>query len=221
EEYVRRVVRKDLKDPVLTSQLSQGFAIRATLRNYLPSDSESAGYAVFMEWLNPGHHPDGQPTAVRNVSVAAGPYPERPTGNVVEFAQQCEFFIDTASEYRMDLLLFPEMITNQLQALVPAPESSLTARRLDEFTPRYTELFARMAMKYNVNIIGGTHLTVEGDKLFNIASLFRRDGSVEKQYKLHITPSEARWWGVSAGDEVRVFDTDRGQIAILISDYVS
>jgi len=221
EEYTRRVVRKDLKDPVLTSQLSQGFAIRAVLRSYLPSDTESAGFAVFMEWLNPEHHPDGQPTAVRNVAVAAVQYQMRPITMFDEFAQQCEFFIDTASEYRMDFLLFPEMITNQLQALVPAPESSLTARRLDEFTPRYTELFSRLAMKYNLNIIGGTHLTLEGDKLYNIASLFRRDGSVEKQYKLHITPAEARWWGVSPGDEIRVFDTDRGKIAILIGDDVS
>ncbi|MCA9620230.1 MAG: carbon-nitrogen hydrolase, partial [Myxococcales bacterium] len=30
------------------------------------------------------------------------------------------------------------------------------------------------------------------------------------------TPNEARWWGVAPGDEVRVFDTDRGKVAILI-----
>ena len=223
EEYVRRVVRKDLKDrdPVLTSQLSQGFAIRAVLKDYLPSDSESGGYAVFMEWLNPEHHPFDAPAATRTVRVAAVQYQMRPITSFEEFAQQCEFFIDTASEYRMDFLLFPEMVTNQLQVLVQTTDSSTTARRLDEFTRRYVELFTKMAMKYNLNIIGGTHLTVEGDKLFNIASLFRRDGSVEKQYKLHISPSETKWWGVSAGDEVRVFDTDRGKIAILIGDDVA
>ena len=223
EEYVRRVVRKDLKDrdPVLTSQLAQGFAIRAVLKDYLPSDAESAGYAVFMEWLNPEHHPDNTPAATRTVRVAAVQYQMRPITSFEEFAQQSEFFIDTASEYRMDFLLFPEMVTNQLQVLVQAPESSATARRLDEFTPRYVEFFTKMAMKYNLNIIGGTHLTVEAGKLYNIASLFRRDGSVEKQYKLHVSPSESRWWGVSAGDEVRVFDTDRGKIAILIGDDVA
>ncbi len=220
EEYVRRVVRKDLKDPVLTSQLAQGFSIRDVLRGYLPSDVESAGFAVFMEWLNSEHHPDAAPVAIRHVRVAAVQYQMRPITSFEEFAQQCEFFIDTSSDYRMDFLLFPEMITNQLQVLVQAPEASATARRLDEFTPRYLDLFTRMAMKYNVNIIGGSHLTVEHDKLYNIASLFRRDGSVEKQYKLHISPSEARWWGVAPGDEVRVFDTDRGKIAILIGDDV-
>jgi predicted amidohydrolase/ribosomal protein S18 acetylase RimI-like enzyme len=220
EEYVRRVIRKDLKDPVLTSQLAQGFAIREVLRGYLPSDVESAGAAVFMEWLNPEHHPEAAPIAIRAVRVAAVQYQMRLVSSFDQFAQQCEFFVDTASEYRSDFLLFPEMFTNQLQALVPGPEASATARRLDEFTLRYCDLFIRLAMKYNLNIIGGSHLTVENDKLYNVASLFRRDGSVDKQYKLHISPSEARWWGVSAGDEVRVFDTDRGKIAILICDDV-
>src|SRR5690349_15032213 len=74
EEYVRRVVRKDAKDPVLTAQLAQGFAIRGVLRDYLPSDTESAGYAVFMEWLNPEHHPESAPVAIRTISVAAVQY---------------------------------------------------------------------------------------------------------------------------------------------------
>ena len=151
-----------------------------------------------MEWLNPEHHPARSAAAVRHVRVAAVQYQMRPITDFEEFAQQCEFFIDTASEYRMDFLLFPEMVTNQLPGARPGVSTRrLTARRLDEFTPRYVEFFTRMAMKYNLNIVGGSHLTVEDGKLYNIAYLFRRDGSVERQYKLHITPSEARWWGVS------------------------
>lgn len=223
EEYVSRVVRKDLKDrdPVLTAQLAQGFAIRGVLKNYLPQDTDSLGHAAFMEWLNPEHHPKDAPVAIRSVRVAAVQYQMREINSFSEFEKQCEFFIDTASEYRMDFLLFPEMVTNQLQVLVPGAESSVTARRLDEFTPRYVAFFTAMAMKYNLNIIGGTHLTVENNKLYNVASLFRRDGTVERQYKLHISPSELKWWGVSAGDDVRVFDTDRGKISILIGDDVA
>ncbi|HUQ03769.1 MAG TPA: carbon-nitrogen hydrolase family protein [Kofleriaceae bacterium] len=222
EEYVQRVIRKEFKDkdPVLTAQLAQGFSVRAVLKDYLPQDTESRGYAVYMEWLNPEHHPKGA-APVRTVRVASVQYEMRPITSFEQFAQQCEFFIDTAAEYRADFLLFPEMLTNQLQVLVQAPESSATARRLDEFTVRYNDLFIRLAMKYDVNIIAGSHLTVEHDKLFNISSLFRRDGTVEKQYKLHVSPGESRWWGVSAGDEVRVFDTDRGKIAIVIGDDVA
>lgn len=215
DQYVHQVVRKEIKDPVLTSQLSQGFAIRGVLKDYLPSDTESSGFAVYMEWLNPLHHPKDA-AAVRYVRVAAVQYQMRSIKSFEDFAHQCEFFIDTASEYRMDFLLFPELVTNQLLSLVTAERPGLTARRLHEMTPHYLEFFTRMAMKYNVNLIGGSHMTVEGDKLYNVAYLFRRDGSMDKQYKLHITPSESHWWGVSPGNEVRVFDTDRGKIAILI-----
>ncbi|MBK9031072.1 MAG: GNAT family N-acetyltransferase [Myxococcales bacterium] len=216
DEYVAKVVSKELKDPVLTAQLANGFAIRAVLNDYLPSDVESRGHAVFMEWLNPEHRPSKARVQVRSVRVSAVQYQMRPIRTFDEFAQQVEFFVDTAGEYNMDFLLFPEMVTNQLQALVTAERPGLTARRLHEFTDRYLELFTSMAIKYAVNIIGGSHLTVENGKLYNVAYLFRRDGSIGKQYKLHITPSEARWWGVSPGNTVEVFETDRGKIAILI-----
>ena len=67
-----------------------------------------------------------------------------------------------------------------------------------------------------MNISAGSHFVVEDDDLYNIAYLFRRDGTIGKQYKLHVTPNEQRWWGVTGGDQLEVFDTDRGRIAILI-----
>lgn len=215
EEYVAKVISKELKDFTLTAQLANQFAVREVLRDYLPTDTESCGYAVFMEWLNPHRRPAGT-APVRHARVAAAQYQMRTLETFDQFAQQCEFFIDTASDYRADFLLFPEMITNQMLSLVPAERPALNARRLNELTPRYLEFFTRMAIKYNVNIIGGSHLTVEKNRLYNIAYLFRRDGTVGKQYKLHITPSEAHWWGVSAGRDIEVFDTDRGKIAIMI-----
>jgi predicted amidohydrolase len=90
-------------------------------------------------------------------------------------------------------------------------------RALSEFTPQYLDLFSGLAVKYNVNIIGGTHFTVENERLYNIGYLFRRDGTLGKQYKLHVNKDEQRWWGVQPGDSVEVFETDRGKIAILIS----
>jgi predicted amidohydrolase len=67
-----------------------------------------------------------------------------------------------------------------------------------------------------VNIVGGSHFTLEDGKLYNIAYLFRRNGTLEKQYKIHITPAERKWWGVEGGEKVEVFDTDRGRVAIQI-----
>ena len=57
---------------------------------------------------------------------------------------------------------------------------------------------------------------VENDRLYNIAYLFHRNGGIDKQYKLHITPNERRWWGVEPGSVLRVFDTDKGKISIQI-----
>jgi predicted amidohydrolase len=57
---------------------------------------------------------------------------------------------------------------------------------------------------------------VENDDLHNVSYLFRRNGTYDKQYKIHITPHEKKWWGVKEGNKVQVFDTDIGKIAILI-----
>ncbi|MCA9260690.1 MAG: carbon-nitrogen hydrolase family protein, partial [Planctomycetales bacterium] len=109
-----------------------------------------------------------------------------------------------------------ELFTTQLLSCVQARQPGQAARQLAEFTPQYLELFTELAIKYDVNVIGGSQFVVEHDILYNIAYLFRRDGSIGKQYKIHITPSERKWWGVTAGDRVEVFDTDCGRIAIQI-----
>lgn len=214
-DYLRRVLRKELRDPVVTAQRANGFVARGVLKNYLPDDAESGGYAVLMEWLNPTWAPPDQ-QRVTSVRVAAVQYEMRAVKSFEEFATQCEFFIDTASEYRADFLLFPELLTNQLLSLVSGARPGESARHLDQFTTRYTEFFSSMALKYNVNVVGGTHLVVESNTLFNVCYLFHRDGRIDKQYKIHVTPAEARWWGVSPGRQIEVFDTDRGKVACAI-----
>jgi predicted amidohydrolase/ribosomal protein S18 acetylase RimI-like enzyme len=214
-EYLRKVLRKELRDPVVTTQRANGFVARGLLPGYLPSDKASRGFAVQMEWINPSYVPLHR-QRVTSVRVAAVQYEMRPIKSFEEFATQCEFFIDTASEYRADFLLFPELLTNQLLSLVESDRPARSMRRIDSFTAQYIELFSAMAIKYNVNIVAGTHLTVENATLYNIAYLFHRDGRIDKQYKVHITPAESRWWGVSPGDAIEVFETDRGKVAIAI-----
>ncbi len=216
DQYVRQVLARDLKDPVVTAQVANGFVILAVLRDYMPSDRESGGHAVLMEWRNPDVAPEDGYVIGGMMRVASVQYQMRPVERFEDFGRQVAFFVDTASDYRCDFVLFPELLTSQLLSLVPADSPAAAARRLTEFTEPMIELFRDLAVRYHVNVIGGTHLTVENGQLLNIAWLFRRDGSVDRQVKIHITPSEARWWGVASGEEVAVFDTDRGKIAILI-----
>ncbi len=218
-EYVQKVMEKALYDPVLTAQLANGFQLRQLVPDYLPNDEDSAGYATCMEWPNLDYRPPKMPRlrrAVDPVRVSLCQYQMRRIKSFDEFEQQCEFFVDVASDYKSDFIVFPELFTLQLLSIVETHDPGRAARKLAEFTPRYLELFSDLAVRYNVNIIGGSQFTEEDEQLYNISYLFRRDGTLGKQYKIHVTPNETKWWGVQGGDVVQVFDTDRGKIAVLI-----
>ncbi len=218
-EYIDQVLEKAIYDPVLTAQLSNGFMVKGLIPGYLPTDDQSRGYATYLEWNNLDFVSGAKRrfhSVVEQIRTCVVQYQMRAVKGFDEFAQQCEFFLDTASDYKCDFILFPELFTTQLLSCVEATRRGTAARRLAEFTPQFLDFFTEMAVKYNVNVIGGSQFVVEHGTLYNIAYLFGRDGSIGKQYKIHITPSERKWWGVSPGDRVEVFDTDCGKVAIQI-----
>lgn len=217
-EYVEQVMSRNKYDPVLTAQLSNGLQLKRLIPSYFPADSASCGYATFLEWTNLDYVEAGtrRYQAVSQVRLCLVQYMMRRVASFEEFAKQCEFFTDLASDYKSDFVLFPELFTTQLLCLIEADRPSEAARKLADFTPRYLELFNELAVRFNVNIIGGSQFMMEDGQLFNVAYLFRRNGSIERQFKIHVTPNEAKWWGVAPGNRVEVFDTDRGKIAIQI-----
>ena len=218
-EYIEKVVNKSIFDSVLTTQLSNGFILKRIIPQYLGEDGDSKGYATFLEWTNLDYLPDPKQRFVPIIParVCAVQYQMRAISNFEEFARQCEYFVDVASEYKCDFILFPEMITTQLLSFIgPEKDAAAAMRKISEFTPQYVELFHKLALKGNVNIVGGSHFTMENEMLYNVSYLFRRDGTVGKQYKIHITPTERQWWGIKGGSSVEVFDTDRGKIAIQV-----
>lgn len=217
-EYVNAVSRHKIYDPVLTFQLMNDFTLMRVNPNYLPDDRASRKYATLMEWNNI----DYKPLTKRHfktsypVRICVVQYFMRKISSFEEMANQCEYFVDVAADANSDFVVFPEIFTTQLMSFLDEPSPSQAVRKMTEYTPQYIELFMSLAVRYNVNIIGGSHFVQEDDEIYNIAYLFRRDGSIEKQYKIHITPNERKWWGISPGDVVRVFDTDCGKIAIQI-----
>ncbi|MEQ8275090.1 MAG: GNAT family N-acetyltransferase [Deltaproteobacteria bacterium] len=220
-DYVEEVMSKRLFDPVLTVQASNGFQLVRLIPDYFPTDSESRGYATFLEWPNIEHLPANARTRQMRrtmpVRICVVQYLMRPIDDFEDFASQCEHFVDVASDNKSDFVVFPELLTAQVMSIVKAKRPAEAARGLAAYTPQYLELFTGLAVKYNVNIIGGSQLVVEEDEeLYNVGWLFRRNGTRESQYKLHISPNEAWWWGVAPGSKLQVFDTDRGKIAILV-----
>ncbi len=217
-EYIDQVMTKRLFDPVLTPQVSNGFALQGLIPDYLPSDEESRGYATFLEWRNLDYRsePHTRLRTVAPVRVSLIQYLMQRVDSFEQFEKQCEFYADTAGDYRSDFCLFPELFTTQISSFLRETRPGIAARAIAEYTPKYLELMSSLALRYNVNIIGGSTFVIEEDRLLNVAFLFRRDGTIDRQSKLHITPNESRWWGVEAGDRLSVFDTDRGRIAVLI-----
>lgn len=218
EQYVEQVMDRKIYDPVLTAQLSNGFVLKRLLPGYLANDKESMGYGTFLEWNNLLYEENKGQREKKDpyVRVACIQYQMRDIKSFDDFAASCEYFVDVASDYRADFVVFPEMITMQLLTFLPKKHPAEAVRQLHQYTDRYIDMFTRLAIRYNINIIGGSHFVVEHDNLYNISYLFKRDGTHGKQYKIHITPHERKWWGVQPGNEVRVFDTDCGKVSIAI-----
>jgi predicted amidohydrolase/ribosomal protein S18 acetylase RimI-like enzyme len=218
-EYVEKVSEQGLYDPVLTTQLANGFVLRGLIPDYFPSDHASRGYATHLEWTNLDYVPDPKQKwhRVSMVRLCAIQYRMRWIDSWDEFEKQCTFFMDAAAQSKADFLLFPELVTSQLLAIESGRRPADAVRSLAELTPQYLDFFSRTAVKYNINVIGGTQFTLEGGRLLNVAYLFRRDGTIERQEKLHVFPDERRWWGLEPGGGLRVFETDSGKIAILAS----
>jgi len=217
-EYVAQVEEKNIYDPVLTTQLANGFEIKQLLPDYLPSDEDSAGWATHLEWTNIDFRPYKKRTVqpVQMVRIATVQYQMRSIASFEEFERQVAYFVDTSADYRCDFVVFPELFSLQLLSFDRCDRPAEAARRLAGHTPRIIEMFAALAIRHHINIVGGSHFVLEDGTLYNAAYLFRRDGSIERQYKLHSTPAEWKWWGVNGGDRLDVFDTDCGRVCILI-----
>lgn len=218
-DYIEQVKSKDIYDPILTFQLSNGFVVKRLLKNYLPEDKESMGYATLLQWHNIHFNPEEEPLfGARKTTARIGcvQWQMRYFHSLGDLLQQVESFVDSLSDYKCDMALFPEFFNAPLMGLKPGLSSVDSMWELARYTSETVEAMSRMAISYNINIIAGSMPLIENDELYNVAYLCRRDGSVDSQYKLHPTPGEKRDWVMQGGDKLKAFDTDLGRIGILI-----
>lgn len=218
-EYIDAVINRDLYDPTLSFQLSNGFTVKRVLSKYLPEDKFSKGYATLLEWNNIYYEPEERSVSSqkREVRIGGVQWQMREVASVDEMLQQVEFFVDIMADYNADFVCFPEFFTAPLMGLCDSSDQNIAIRDLASHTARFREAMQAMAVSYNINIIAGSMpLLDEDDNLYNVSYLCRRDGSVEMQGKIHITPHEANAWVIQGRNRVRVFDTDAGRVGILI-----
>jgi len=130
--------------------------------------------------------------------------------------QQAEYFVDAVSGYRSDFALFPEFFNAPLMAENNHLTEAEAIRELAKHTDMLMRKFSELAISYNINIITGSMPEFKNNRLLNVGFLCKRDGSVERFEKLHVTPDEAKVWGLQGGSQLKAFDTDCGKIGILI-----
>jgi len=218
KEYIEKVKRKEIHDPVLNFQISNDFHPSKVLKGYLAGDNESNEFAVLLEWDNIYYEKPNKKAATKKKIVRLGliQWQMRLYKNLEELMQQAEYFIDSVSAYRSDFALFPEFFNAPLMAEnnhLPEPQA---IRELAKHTEEIVHKFSELAISYNINIITGSMPEMRGDLLYNAGYLCRRDGTKDRYEKLHVTPDEAKIWGMQGGNELKTYDTDCGKIGVLI-----
>ena len=89
-EYVNKVMNREIVDPVLTVQLSNGFVLKRLIDDYL-NDQQSQSYAALLEWVNLDYKysEHRRLIATSPVLICLVQYQMREVGSFQEFAQQC------------------------------------------------------------------------------------------------------------------------------------
>jgi predicted amidohydrolase len=218
KEYIAKVRRKEIHDPVLNFQVSNDFHPTKVLKNYLEGDEASNDYAVLLEWDNIYYEKKSKKASVVKKVVRLGliQWQMRPYKDLEELMTQVEFFVDAVSGYRSDFALFPEFFNAPLMAKNNHLTEAEAIRELAKDTEEIVKQFSQLSISYNINIISGSMPEMQNGKLYNVGYLCRRDGTVERYEKLHVTPDEVRVWGLQKGHELKSFDTDCGKIGVLI-----
>lgn len=222
EDYLEAVKTRKIKDPTISFQMRNGFEPVGILKDYLPSDHDSLGYGILMRWDNPLIDPHGNRHFIEdqkdNVRICAINFEQRKISSFEEFQAIAEYFIGVAADYACDFVVFPEFVTMALLSIINKklnPVESL--EHLGQFTEPFIKFMNEAAVRYNINIIGGTHMVKDENGLMkNVCHVFLRDGAIHQQAKIHPTPTERDWWDIRGGDKLPVINTDRGPIGVLI-----
>lgn len=218
KEYIEQVKTKKLYDPTLSFQLSNDFHVKKIIKGYMPGDKESMEYAVLIEWINIYYESKKKLLNAKksNVRLALIQWQMRLFKDLNALLEQMEFFVDAASAYESDFILFPEYFHAPLMAEFNHLPEAEAIRKLTMYSEVLKEKFIEFAISYNANIITGSMPILRDGQLYNVGWLCRRNGSFEQYEKLHITPSERVDWGMTGGHSLQAFDTDCGKIGILI-----
>ncbi|NQU09426.1 carbon-nitrogen hydrolase family protein [bacterium] len=153
------------------------------------------------------------------IRVAALQYYIRPVQSFDQFRDQVVGLVETAVDYKCQLLVFPEYFTVQLLTLgdVRQPIAE-QVRKLTEYAPQFIELMTGLARKHRLYIVAGSipNKDRKRGKVHNDSYLCSPKGEHAVQGKLHMTRFESEEWFLTARQRLRLFETSFGRVAVNI-----
>jgi len=156
---------------------------------------------------------------MERLRIASLQYFIRPVQTFDQFRDQVQGLVETAADYKAQLLVFPEYFTLQLLTLgnVKRPIQE-QVRDLAQQAGRFCTLMGELAAQHGLYIVAGTIPVIEddSDRVYNESFFFSPTGKHSVQGKLHMTRFENEEWKVSPRSKFRVFETNFGRVAITI-----
>lgn len=155
---------------------------------------------------------------MQRLRIASAQYYFRPIASFSEFVAQVDSLVETASDYKCKVIVFPEYFSAQLLTLgdIKRPIDR-QIRDLATEHDRFLAFIRETATKHKIHIVAGTIPVMgEGDHVYNDCYFVSPKGDYKVQGKLHMTRFEREEWLVSSRDKFKIFDTEFGRVAITI-----
>ncbi|TAL45597.1 MAG: amidohydrolase [Methylovulum sp.] len=155
-----------------------------------------------------------------SIKIASAQYDISFLADWLTYQDKAERWVADAAAQHAKILLFPEYASMELASLFGEDVYSSLSKQLaamQSVLDDYIALFQGLAQRYQCMIQAGTFPVKTASGAYrNRAYLFMPDGSLDYQDKLMMTRFENEQWFIQSGDELKVFDTVHGKIAINI-----
>jgi predicted amidohydrolase len=129
--------------------------------------------------------------------------------NFTKYQEKITHLVAHEATQGVNLLLFPEYAGLEMLSFV-------SMENLPDYLPRYLELFQNLSYKYQIWICAGTQCVKTDRGVFNRCYLFAPNQKMSYQDKCLLTPYEVKEAILTGGEDLKLFNTEFGKLAIAI-----
>jgi predicted amidohydrolase len=155
-----------------------------------------------------------------SVRVGACAYPIERLDSFATFQRKQAAMVHSAVQAGARLLTFPEYASMELTSVLDSEEQGDLQRELggmQQLLPRFLQTYEVLAREHGVYILGPSFPERMPNGTFrNRCRLHAPNGNMGVTEKLQMTRFEREEWGIAAGSEQRIFDTELGVIGVAI-----